>query len=79
METDIEKVKATHPHEARILQTEERALKLLAGELSTATREQVIAHLEQRLTALERRVQESLRRAEGGRGSTTAAPDTTVA
>ena len=71
METDIEKVKATHPTEARILQGEERALKLLAGELTTATREPVIRHLEERLAGLERRVQESLRRAEGGNRETT--------
>ena len=77
IDTDIEKVKTAHPIEARILEGEKRALKTLSAELDKATNETMVKHLEERLNQLERRVAESLRRAEGqtGRpGRTTAQP-----
>jgi hypothetical protein len=73
LQADVDKVKSTHPQEARILETEIRELKSLAGELGTATNEQVVAHLSQRLAGVERRAEETLKRIDGRGGPTTAA------
>ena len=66
LENDIQKVQTIHPNVGRVLEGENRALKLLIGELQTATHQQVIQHLEQRLDGLENRVQQTLKQVGGG-------------
>jgi hypothetical protein len=65
LEAAIEKVMSTNPNVARILQVEERELKVLVGELAFARLSLVVAALERRLSETERRVEEQLRRIEG--------------
>jgi len=80
LQAEVDKVRTGHPVEARILESEIRELKLLAGELATAKNAQVVAHLETRLAGVERRADETIRRIEGRTGApTTDAPVTTAA
>ena len=75
IDANIEKVRAKSKNEAKILEYEERSLKLLTGELQTATKEQVIAHLESRLAKAEQRVEDIFKKVEGTTDApTTAAP-----
>ena len=60
LEKDIERVRTSHPIEAKVLEVERRELKVLSGELATAKLPAVVAVLEIRLTAVERRVIETL-------------------
>ena len=72
--TVIERVRSTHPIEARILLVEERELKLLAGELALARFPLIVAALERRLNELEIRVAAQLQRIEGHSTGSTPPP-----